>query len=155
MGKELIYRNILIVSLDSKFCKDVARELANELDMFYADCKELIVYDLINPKEILEKCGFEYLKKREKSVIKNCAEYENTVISINFNLYKEYYKLFASTIIFYLELPKLKLKETTNKIAYQSRDEFLSKFCNVKLSFERKSKLNATNQIIEKLGELV
>ncbi len=148
-------KNILIVSLDVKFTSGVASELASRLDMFYADCKDMVVYQLIDPNEILEKCGFEYLKKREQSAIKSCAEYENTVLSINFDLYKEYFDLFKYSLVIYLELPKLRLKETTNIIAYQSHEEFLTKNSNIKLSFMRKSKIIATNKIIEVLGELL
>lgn len=46
--------NILIVSLDDKFSKLVSGTLSSQLEMFNADCRDLIIYDLVNPKEILE-----------------------------------------------------------------------------------------------------
>ena len=48
MEKEKSYINIVIVSLDDKFSKNVANDLASKLDMFLADCKDLIEYDLMN-----------------------------------------------------------------------------------------------------------
>ena len=63
--------NILIVSLNDTFSNKVAISLADRLDMFVVDCYQMIVYDLTNPKEVLEKCGIEYFKKRERSVIKH------------------------------------------------------------------------------------
>ena len=47
--------NILIVSLDNRFSKLVAATLAEKLDMFVVDCREMLVYDLSNRKEIIEK----------------------------------------------------------------------------------------------------
>lgn len=146
--------NILIVSLDDKFSKLVSETLSSQLEMFNADCRDLIIYDLVNPKEILEKCGFEYLKKRELGVIKSTSSYQNTVISISYDLYKEYSLLFSHSLIVYLRLPKEKVRGVANSISYQSRDEFLASNNDIELYFERKSKLNATKQIIEKLGEL-
>ncbi len=146
--------NILIVSLDDKFSKLVSETLSSQLEMFNADCRDLIIYDLVNPKEILEKCGFDYLKKRELGVIKSTSSYQDTVISISYDLYKEYSLLFSHSLIVYLRLPKEKVRGVANSISYQSRDEFLASNNDIELYFERKSKLNATKQIIEKLGEL-
>ena len=147
--------NIVIVSLDDKFSKLVAETLSSQLEMFVANCKDLIIYDLINPKEVLEKCGFDYLKKRELGVIKNISEYQNTVISISFDLYREYIHLFSKSLVIFLKLPEEKVKGTTNIISYKSRDDFLLLHSDVVLTFERKSKLEATKQIIKRLGELL
>lgn len=155
MKNKKIPKNMLIISLDEKFTKNVANILADMLEMYFADCKDLIIYDLINPKEVLQKCGYEYLQKREKGVIMNCSEYENTVISISYDLFREYSEFFSNSFVIYLELPKLKLKEPTNKIAYQSRDEFLKEKADMVLSFERKTILNAAKQIVNKLGEVL
>ena len=80
--------NIVVVALSEKFSKAIASSLANRLDMFMVDCHEMIVYDLIDPKDVLDRCGIEYFKKRERSVVRNCAEFYNTVVSINYELLK-------------------------------------------------------------------
>lgn len=153
MKNEKTLKNMVIVSLDEKFAKNVAKTLADMLDMYFADCKELIAYDLINPEEVLQKCGLDYFKKREKGVVSNCADYENSVISVSYDLFKEYSKLFNNSYVVYLELPKLKLKEPPSKIAYQSRDEFLKNNSDMTLSFDRKAVLSAAKQIIDRLGD--
>lgn len=147
--------NILIVSLDNRFSKLVAATLAEKLDMFVVDCREMLVYDLSNRKEIIEKCGIEYLKTRETSVLEKCASFQNTVISINYDLFHEYSKLFINSVIIYLKLNNAKVKETTNKIAYQSRDQFISKNCDFSILLDKKSKINSVKMIIEKLSEVV
>ena len=143
--------NFVIVSLDDKFSKNVSYDLSTRIEMFNVDTKEMILYELINPKEILQKCGYEYLKKRERGVVKNVSQFENTTISISFDLFKEYCDFFDKSIIIYLRLPKEKTRTVPNKISYQARDEFLSSKADIELYFERKSKLNASQQIIEKL----
>ena len=153
MKNEKTLKNIVVVSLDEKFAKNVAKALADMLEMYFADCKELIAYDLINPEEVLQKCGLEYFKKREKGVVSNCADYENTVISVSYDLFKEYTKLFNNSYIVYLELPKLRLKEPPSKLAYQSRDEFLKDNADMMLSFDRKVVLSAAKQIVCRLGD--
>ena len=57
MDKNKSAINIVIVALNEKFSKNVASSLAEKLDMFVSDCHDLIVYDLVNPKEVLDKCG--------------------------------------------------------------------------------------------------
>ena len=153
MKNEKTLKNIVVVSLDEKFAKNVAKVLADMLEMYFADCKELIAYDLINPEEVLQKCGLEYFKKREKGVVSNCADYENTVISVSYDLFKEYTKLFNNSFIVYLELPKSRLKEPPSKLAYQSRDEFLKDNADMTLSFDRKVVLSAAKQIVCRLGD--
>ena len=147
--------NLVIVSLDDNFSKAVAQTLANQLDMFGCDVKELIIYDLINPEEILEKCGYEYLKKREKGVVRSSADYQNTVISVSFDLYKEYSEEFTMSLIIYLQLQKTSIRAITSKISYQSRDEFLKDKADIVLMLDRKSKISVCKGIVEKLGGLL
>ena len=78
--KEII--NILLVSLDDRFAKNVVENLADILDMYNSDCKDLVVYDLIDPKDILEKCGIDYFKKREKAVLESLYNLKNKVITV-------------------------------------------------------------------------
>lgn len=83
--------NFVIISLDDKFSKNVATILADNLDMYVVNTKDMIAYELINPKEIKRKCGYEYLKSRERGVVKNISDFENTVISTSFDIFREYY----------------------------------------------------------------
>lgn len=152
-NKEIL--NILIVSLDENFGKKVSSVLASKLDMFVADCKDLVVYDLINPKDVLDKCGIEYFKKREKGVLRNCAEYHNTVLSININLFKEYYSVFNNSLIIYLKLDEKKITTTINKISYENYNDFLEKNVDIVVPVINKSKEKATEKLMYKLGEIL
>ena len=146
--------NVVVVALSEKFGKSVASSLASKLDMFMVDCHEMIVYDLINPKEVLEKCGIEYFKKRERSVVKNCAGFYNTVVSINYDLLKEYQYFFTNSLIFYVKLSKEKIDQVPSFVSYENRDEKLTEISNENIiQLDKRSATQAVGKIIEKLGE--
>lgn len=147
--------NIVVVSLSDKFTKAVASSLSTKLDMFMVDCHDMIVYDLINPKDVLEKCGIEYFKKREKGVVRNCAEYFDTIISINYELLKEYRELFSKSLVFYIRLPEEKIKQAPNLVAYEHRDAVLSEISKENIiQLDKRSSVQAVEKISIKLGEI-
>lgn len=145
--------NILVVSLNDKFCKNVATRLADKLDMFVADCQQMIIYELTNPKQVLEKCGFEYLLKRERSVMKHCSEFYNTVMSIDFELFKEFYEHFDKSIIVYLRLPEEKTSKVANKIDYEVRDNLLMQKSHIVVELDKCLVIQSIKNIIAELGE--
>lgn len=147
--------NIVIVALNEKFCKAVATSLSTRLDMFTVDCRDMIAYDLIDPNNVLDMCGVEYFKKRERGVVKNCAGFYNTVISINYELLSEYQDFFENSIVFYIKLPKEKIDQGPNRVDYVYRDEVLTKISKGNtIKPNNKSILETTNKIINKLGEI-
>ncbi|MBQ8792844.1 MAG: hypothetical protein IJZ62_04495 [Clostridia bacterium] len=145
--------NIVLVSLNEKFCKSVGENLADSLEMFSANCEELIIYDMINPKEVIEKCGIEYFRKRERDVVRNCSEYEDNVLSVSYNLFKSYHELFNNSLIICIRLPKGKQDKVPNEIDYQNRDDFLSQNSHINISLEQKSIKKCNEFILKKMGE--
>lgn len=143
--------NIVLVSLADKFCKGVAVSLASKLDMYNLDAKDMVVYDLINPKEVLEKCGIEYLKKRERGVISSMSEFQNAVISINFDLFKDNFDLFEKSCVCYLFLPHDFAEGTINEIDYKFRHQFLTEKSDKIVFLDSKLKKNAVAGIIAQL----
>ena len=145
--------NILLVGLENEFCKDVAEELSAKLQMHFASCEELIAYHVQERELILQKAGLNYLKKREKTALAECASYIDTVLSIGFDFFKNNFKLFTQSAICYLRLEIEKINDTKSKIAYEERDQFLQKNCHFKIELARKDKQIACKKIIEVLGE--
>ena len=124
--------SILIVSLNKEIGKVLSSQLANVLSMHFADCKELIEYDLFDSGAILEKCGIEYLTKREKSVVRDIATYENSVIFVEYDIYKNNYELLNKiSPSIYLKCPKRKLAQTEpiSELDFEQRDKFLHTSC--------------------------
>ena len=52
-------KNITIICLSNKYKKIVAKELADSLEMFYADINDIMEYNLIN-SEMLLSAGQQY-----------------------------------------------------------------------------------------------
>ena len=127
--------------------------MAGNLDMFNANCEEMIIYDLINPKEVIAKCGLEYFKKREKGVVRNCSEYENTVLSVSYDLFKSYSDLFTNSLIVYIQLPQGKQDKVPSQIDYAARDKFLAQNSHITVSVEQKYVKKCVNLVITKIGE--
>lgn len=79
--------NLVVVGFEYEFNKKLCIYLADKLDMFFVDVKELIEYDLVNSKEALLRCGKEYIEKEERKTVRNVSEYENTVVNIPYDLF--------------------------------------------------------------------
>ena len=155
MDKAIDFKNIVLVCLDQNFCKKAAEKLAEKLEMFVADCKDYIEYDLVDSKTVLNLCGGEYLKEREKKALQAAADFQNTVLSINYDLYHSNYALFNSSLIVVLHLEKESLgaKETVNKIAFETHNNFLKDHANVIVNLDSLKVDSAVKKIIEKLRE--
>lgn len=155
MDKQKEVINILLVSLDDKFARKVVEKLAEELDMYHCDCKDLVVYELINPKEILEKCGVDYFKKREKAVLENCSNYRDTIMSMDYDLFKEYYYLFKNSMVIFLNCMSSQNFKLASKIDRVNRENFLRQNSNLEIFVERKTLKKICYLIIDKLKEIV
>lgn len=147
--------NILLISLDEKFAKNVALQLANSLDMFIADTKELIEYDLSDSKEVLKTCGLEYLKKRERKVVVKVSQYENTILTIGIDLFKDYYECFENSFIIYIGRKQKYITKTINKIEYENYDEFIKEKADITVNIDKSSANNATQIIMQKMREIL
>ena len=79
-------KNICFVSLNNEFTKNVARDFAGATDMFFADITELMQFDLIDIMQAQQVCGPDYIKKIERNKIKNVCTYDNTCISIDYEM---------------------------------------------------------------------
>ena len=79
--------NLVIIGFEKEFNKKLCIYLADKLDMFFVDVKELIEYDLVNSREALLRCGKEYIEKEERKTVRNVSEYENTVVNIPYDIF--------------------------------------------------------------------
>ena len=147
--------NILLVGLDSKFNTAVAEQLALRLQMHYTSCEDIVQYQVQERDLILQRVGVAYLKKREKSALKECAGYIDCVLSIGFELFKENFKLFSQSVICYLKFGKELIDDVKSKIAYDERNQFLEENSHTTITLQNKDKKQASKKLIEILGELL
>ena len=150
------YVNIVLVCLDGDFNRLVCKELAEKLDMFFADLGDYIEYDLLDSKAILEKCGLEYLNEREYGAAKSFAKFENAVLTVGYDLFKQNRSAFTkSSLIVYLRLSKkwIDKKETINLLSFEWRDEYLASQSGLIIQLKSKAKTKAINEVMQGLQE--
>lgn len=148
--------NIVLLCLDGEYSRLVSQELAEKLEMFFADLKGYIEYDLIDTRQVLETCGVEYLRQREEKAAQTFARFQNSVLTVDFDLFKQNRSAFDErNLIIYIRLPQKEIdgKEVINKLSFDLRDEFAKN--NAKIVVEIKSKnINKTvKAIIKKMQE--
>ncbi len=130
--------------MSTKFRQNVAKSLADELEMFYADVNDIMEYNLIN-SEMLEKAGQDYYDENERKTLKTIASYENTILTLNYstlNKNDNFELLRKNTLIIFIELeyscfasvnheenamPLAKL----NEIAFEDRTKNLSSIADI------------------------
>lgn len=151
---EKLGTSILITCLDEEVGSKLSRSFADFLGLHFACCKEIIEYDLFDSNAILQKCGAEYFSKREKSVMKNISNYEDSVIFINFDLFQNNFSIFKNLHpSIFLNLPKKKIsaKEAINLIAYDDRRTFLSEKCDLTVNIHNASK-SSLSKILKEIN---
>lgn len=152
-----IKSSILFVCLNESFGKEICKDLAESLLMHFADCKELVEYDLFNSGELLSQFGEEYYLMREKKVIKMTCSYENSLMFSNYDIFNHNKDIFSQKATkVYLKLPKKLLPENDkiNLIAYETHDEELKKNCDLIINIKKLTKKSALKEIIRVLGDL-
>lgn len=161
-GRTRLKKNITIICLSTKFRQSVAKKLADELEMFYADVNDIMEYNLIN-SEMLEKAGQEYFDENERKTIKTIASYENTVLTLNYstlNKNDNFELLRQNTLIIFIELEyscfvKLNKEENAmplakvNEIAYEDRTKNIGNLADIVVS---QTQADVTNTVSDILG---
>lgn len=157
MESSKLKNSILFVCLNESFGKNVSKLLAQSLSMHFADCKELIEYDLFNSGEVLNQCGEEYYLMREEKVIKMTCGYENTLMFCGYDIFNHNKTVFDKCCTkVYLKLPKrlLSSEDKINIIAYDEHDKDLENGCDVVVNLKKNSEKYALKEIYTVLGEL-
>lgn len=159
-------KNITIICLVNDYKKRVAKALADELEMFYADVNEIMEYNLIND-EMLEKAGQEYFDKNESKTVKIIASYDNTILTLNFstlNKGNNLQLLKKDSLIIYLKLNFEKFCELNryenqkslikiNELAFNDRDAHISKFADIIVEIVDAELPNVLNQIMDSIDK--
>ena len=149
--------SILLVCLNEDFGRSVSKKFAEGLSMHFADCKELVEYDLFNSGQILNQCGKDYYLMREKKVIMMACGYENTLMFSGYDLFnhsREVFKL-RSTIV-YLRLSKnlLTEKDKIDILAFDMRNSDLEKESDVIVDIKKLNQSHALKEIYKVLGAI-
>ena len=150
-----IKNGILFICLNQSFGEKVAKAFADSISLHFANCRDLIEYDLFNSGEVLSQCGEEYYLMREKKVIKMACSYEDTIMFANYDIFSHNKEIFSkcSTLI-YLKLSKKLLSDDDkiNRLAFDIRDKELEKNTDITVNIKSLKEKNALKEIISVLG---
>ncbi len=153
------FNKIILVSLCDKFSTEVGKTLSQSLGMMFCNAKDLEEYELIDKDTLKEVCSKEYFEKREKSVIKHIASFEDVVVSINYDyLIHNINILQKHSLIVFLDLTKDYVKENGNivdVIDYENRVVNLKNISVVNIDIEDADANLVCEKIITQLGGIL
>lgn len=160
--------NVCVVGLSKQFTDNLCQELANKLDMFYANINKLFEYELTDLSKVEELCGIEFLIKEEVSIIKRTCTYDNTLICIEYPLLNnnEILKIVKDNcLLIYLGITQENFNDELDRIeennsikiiekdAFEDRDFLCRKMADLVVDCEDLQMDLLINRIIEKIVE--
>ena len=121
-------QNIAIVGMNRAKAYEVAKLLAEELDMHFFDCLELFEFDNIPRSfpEMLKTYGEKYYRKKEKGMLKYVAGFNECVIHLESGMCEkeENFKTIKSNcLLVYIHKPTCKITKELSKIKYKTKEE--------------------------------
>ncbi|MBQ8844706.1 MAG: hypothetical protein IJ008_01660 [Clostridia bacterium] len=141
MKEKNVPSSLMFVCLDEVYRGICSKNVADELGLYYANCRDLIAYDLVERDKVRELCGVEYLQKREQKVIKDISKYENVLVDIDFDTLFNNVELFKKNcLIVYLYLEKEKIDKDKNPIdfiSFEDRDNYLTQNSDFKIKITK------------------
>lgn len=162
--------NIALVCAADSFNKEVGGKLAEKLDFYFMDVEDYLQFNMVDPQEIIQKCGVEYLNELRTKTIAEVSAYYDTVISIGLSLamqdeHLEHLK--KRCILVYMAvgetvLRKLaskerdenkKLEMETGLIAFATRDSRARKECDVIIDAKKMDVKNMLKKIEKEVGK--
>ena len=168
MKESIMKKNIAIIGLVGNFKKNVAKALADKLELFFADVNDIMEFNLINAN-MIEHVGQDYFDKNETKTVKLLASYENTIITLNFstlNKSNNHKLLSENCIMIYLRLSfndfQLLNKienygalNSINKKMYKDRDALLTKMSDIVIEIEKVDLEETIGNILLKLSDFL
>lgn len=154
MEKE-IKSNITLVCLNEKFGEELSKLFADTVNMHFANCKEVVEYDLFDSQGVINQCGEEYYRQREAQVVRYTCKYENTLIFANYDLFAHNSDEFKKqTTVIYIKLPQRSLGKVDkiNQLAFVDHDENMGKLCDIQIEVKRADVRSAMKEIYRVLG---
>lgn len=140
--------NIVLIGFLKDPTKQIAKRLALDFDLYFADVEGMLEYNLTNENEIENLCGIDYLNGLKKKVLKDISSYENTLIAMPYSIFiaNNNYEMFKEncTIVFlnysqnllqenfkYIKDDFIRKTQEAFLIAYEERTQFCKENSNL------------------------
>lgn len=143
---------LILLSLNARIGREVAKEIAMQLGLAFVDCKERLLDKLLKSEKLFTSLDLKDLQVQENAVVREVIGQENTVIFLDYELYNTNKESFNELPKFYLRLSKSELEDADklNILNFNSRDQKLMQTCK---TVEYICKENAILKIKQFLGE--
>ncbi len=152
-----VFNKIVIISLCDKWTKEIAKTLAQSLDMVFCDTKDLIEYELIDKVALEEISSKEYMDEAEGKVVKHISTFDGVTVSISYDYFSRHNHLLRDNSCFiFLSLTKTFVKENSNPIDYISfdkRTKHLQELSDITIPVRKTDANYVCLKIIERLRE--
>lgn len=159
-------KNISIIGLTNSFKKSIAKKLADELEMVFADVNDLMEYNLIND-EMLAVAGQDYYNKNERKTLETVLSYQNTVLTVNFstlNKLNNFDILKQNSLIIYVALNYADFQNLSqqeydnnvlklNQIVFNDRDLIMRKYADIVVEVNHLTLNNVIEKTLDSIGK--
>ena len=129
----MLKTNLTIICLNNRYGKNLAKRVADSLDMFFVNIEDILEYNLIND-DMLKSAGKDYFEKKEGKAVKGLSTYENSLFCGNFTLFSkgnniDVFKKNSYLIYIYFTKDALEKFDKTNDgfeqmVAFEQENEF-------------------------------
>jgi len=160
----MIKKNIAIVSLETNISKKISKQIAEKFDMFFADTNDILSYKLQN-KKFENNIDINLLEKKQKELLNDINNYENTTIFCNFELLTQSNNLEIiknNAILVYLKVDKDEFQKDNLSFnlgyAFDFEDKFCEQNCDIKIEITKDTKIDDILNILTRFlskGEFV
>ena len=131
------------MSLSNNYSRTISKNISDFLELFYVDLNDIMEYNMVNDA-MLESAGREYFEKERHKVIASVAEFDNSLLTGDIELFlaNENFEIFKKNfILIYLyfdnnDLTKIESASQNgrNLVAYKEEDEICKKNCDIAIS---------------------
>lgn len=121
--------NLCIIGLAKDFTDNICKNLSSKLDMFYANVKDIVEFELFDLNKVEEICGKEFLLKEKTSIVRRICAYENTLININYAELNEENVLnivHNSCLLIYIRLDKDRFELEQEKVNSNQNEKIIN-----------------------------
>lgn len=154
-GELTLKFNLILVSLFDSDIKKLSLLITSETDLYYLNVEELIDYSLPEKSKVVDICGIDYMEKQERKIVSSINQYENTLISMDYETFSRNLKNIDrnKNKIIYLQVSKNQINEKLESIKlvsepknrYTKKSILSSKLSKTLLVFEERDKLIKKN----------
>ncbi len=144
--------NITFICTINNFGRAVASQVAEKLDLYYADINDFLNFNMVTTQEeVVKLCGPEYLDKLEQEAVNTVSSFENTIITVETRFFmneKSRHNLKDRSLVVYLKATRKLYDKYVDSVKDENKKAELE---NIKMVFDEYDKMcmRSSEMVIE------